>query len=108
MFPYRKLPCISFPFPETLPILGGNGGATSCRSKKSDNFWKLSVIMKQTLPVVTKAICPLYLGSWHFFSCLLPCAHTLSFNKMFCVHKSLKEVVFFSMVMLSKSLKTAW
>ena len=76
-----------FPCTETLSIPDSHHAATCCWSKKFDDFWKLSVIMRQTIPFAIKATHPFYPGSWHF-PCLLSYAQTISVNKRLCMLKS--------------------
>lgn len=57
-----------FPLIEVLlSIPGSHPGITCFRSKKSDDFWKAPVFMRQILPFVIKGACPFYWGSWFFY-----------------------------------------
>lgn len=73
----KKILRNSLPFTAALPIPDSHPRATCCGSKKFHDFWKLSVMMRQTLPFVIKATHPFYLGSWHFFAAFSP-VHKLS------------------------------
>ena len=55
---FHKIVMHSFSVTEALP--DSHHGAICCWSKKFADFWKLSVIMRQTLPFVGKATCPFY------------------------------------------------
>lgn len=67
------------PLTEALPFPDSHHGATCYWSKKFHDFWKLSVIMRQTFPFVIRATWPFFLENWHFFPCFLSCAQTTSF-----------------------------